>query len=237
MNINKKGFINISLSILFIALISITGYFILTKKLPNQKNEIQQTNNSPSQQLAPEITINNPTEITINNPTTETFPKTVNWESLLPTIRTILKQEFPDIKIELTNPITIYKKLDITNDGIPEALVSLGSGGAATNLITLMRIEDDKPMVALFKQKDGKISPLVFIIGSGGAGRYGYTVEMLNNKNSIYYGSYSKYGENTDYCQVEWYQWNSQTKIFEYNEKLSAKMEQEYCQNIGLNLN
>lgn len=162
--------------------------------------------------------------------------KAIDWESLLPSMRTALKQAFPNERIEESRSISIYKKVDVTGDGIPEVLVNLGTGGATTDLVTSMRIENDKPIAPLFKQKDGKISILLFSAGAGGSGRYGSTAEMLANKNAIYSASYSKYGESADYCRAEAYQWNSQTKIFEYNIGLSNEVQQDYCKTAGTGL-
>jgi len=159
--------------------------------------------------------------------------KVIDWGSLLPSMRTVLKQAFPNERIEESRSISIYKKVDVTGDGVPEVLVNLGTGGATTDLVTSMRIENGEPIAPLFKQKDGKISTLIFTTGAGGSGRYGSTAEMLGNKNAIYSASYSKYGESADYCRVEAYQWNSQTKVFEYNAGLSNEVQQEYCRTAG----
>jgi len=225
---NQKGFVNIVLIVLVVILVGAVGYFALVKKSPTPTSENQPTNNLPTQQTPPTAT-NNP-------PTTTPAPKAVDWESLLPSMRVALKQAFPNERIEESRPISIYKKVDITGDGIPEVLVNLGTGGATTDLVTSMRIESDKPIAPLFKQKDGKISTLIFSAGAGGSGRYGSTAEMLGNKNAIYSASYSKYGESADYCRVETYQWNSQTKIFEYNAVLSNEVQQDYCRTAGTGL-
>ena len=195
---------------------------MLVKKPPREN---QPTNNLPTQQTLP-TAIN-------NTPTTTPTPKAVDWESLLPSMRTALKQAFPNERIEESRPISIYKKVDVTGDGVPEVMVNLGTGGATIDLVTSMRIENNKPIAPLFKQKDGKVSTLIFSVGAGGAGRYGSTAEMLANKNTIYFASYSKYGESADYCRVESYQWNAQTKIFEYNSSLSNEIQQNYCQTAG----
>ena len=206
---NQKGFANIVLIVLAVILAGAVGYFALVKKSPSEN---QPTNNPPA--------------------TTPT-PKAVDWESLLPSMRTALKQAFPNERIEESRPISIYKKVDVTGDGVPEVLVNLGTGGATTDLVTSMKIENDKPIAPLFKQKDGRVSTLIFSAGAGGSGRHGSTAEMLGNKNAIYSASYSKYGESADYCRAEAYQWNSQTKIFEYNAGLSNEVQQDYCRTAG----
>ncbi len=174
-----------------------------------------------------------PEEKYIISPGESTTEKPVNWESLIPDIRLVLKQEFSDISAEGSHPIRISEKTDITGDGVSEVLVYLGVGGATTDFFTLLRIENDKPVVAYFKQKDGKISSLMFTAGAGGAGRYGSTVKMLADKNAIYSASYSAYGDKSDYCRAEVYQWNAQTKIFEFNTGLSNEIQQDFCRKTG----
>jgi len=154
------------------------------------------------------------------------------WDRLIPDIRTTLGQISLGVSIETSRSLSIKDEKDITGDGIPEALVDLGTGGAgATFISTLMRIENDKPVVAQFRQKDGKISSLTFSDGVAMMG--GTNVIMLPDKNAIYSGSWRR-GQLGDLaeCSVEAYQWNSQTKNFDFNLNLSNEIRPEYCQMI-----
>ncbi len=163
----------------------------------------------------------------------QTTLKTVDWNSLIPSIRTVLEKAFLWGRLEELSSTSFSQKADITGDGVPEALVKVGMG-ATTYEYALVRLENGKPTVPLFKQKDGKISTLMFTNGASAA--YGSKTEMLGNKNAIYSASYSKYGDSTDYCLVEAYQWNSQAKIFEYNVVLSNEVQQDYCRTAGIDL-
>ena len=183
----------------------------------NQNSAISTNNNS----------INSPQQIS----------KVVDWNNLMPSIETLLKQEYqqkyPDTIFETHQPMSIGQKIDITGDDIPEALVNLGTGGATTDVIALVQIQNNKPIIPLFKQKDGKISTLLFAGGGGGGGRYGSTTEMLPAENAVYYADYWKYGDKEDHCIVSAYKWNSQTKIFDYNLNLSNQIQQDYCRTAG----
>ena len=158
--------------------------------------------------------------------------KSVNWENLIPIIRKVIGPTFLGIKVEERGAINIYKTSDITGNGIPEALVGLGQGGAYTGYLTLMRIESDKPVLAQFKKKDRKISPMMFL--EGASVMNGKDVVMLPEKNTIYQGSWSistkgkSYGKFSD-CRVEAYQWNPHTKVFEFNQNLSDEIRSFYC--------
>jgi len=215
---NQKGYVNIILIVLVVILAGVVGYLTLIKK-PTSPVTTNQTPpaNTPTQQTSP---------ITSPKPT----PKPVNWESLIPDIKITLQQVFPE-RIFRDENIRIYTKGDITGDGIPEALVQIGCGATTCELV-LMRIENNKPVVARFKQKDGKISYIGFSEGAGGAGRYGSGTKLIEDKNAIYFTHHSAYNKNSDSCGTEVYQWNSQTKIFEFNISLSNEAGQDYCSKI-----
>ena len=216
---NQKRFANTVLIILVVVLSSASGYVILVKK--SAPVEQQQSNSLSETQTSPTATNNPPPKV-----------KTLDWDSLIPTMRTALKQAFPNVRIEDSRSISVYKKVDITGDGVPEALVNLGTGGATTDLITLVRIENDKLVVPLFKQKDGKTSTLIFSSGAGGSGRYGSDANLVESKNAIYSTHYSAYNESSDSCGAEAYQWNGQTKVFEFSASLSSEAGQNYCSKI-----
>jgi len=152
-----------------------------------------------------------------------------NWQSLIPEIRIALKKAFPNEHIEDSRPLSISS----TNSNTPVQLVNLGTGGATTDIVAFIRMENNKIIIPLFKQKDGKVSTLTFSAGAGGSGRYGSTAVIIENGNAVYSASYSKYGDNSDYCRVEAYRWNNQTKIFEFNTELSTTIQKDYCNKAG----
>jgi hypothetical protein len=218
---NQKGYVNIILIVLVAILAGVVGYLTLIKKptSPAITDQIPPTN-TPTQQTLP-----------ITSP--KSTPKPVNWEILIPAIRTVIGSTSLGVYVEESRPLSIFQKNDITGDGIPEALVDLGSGGAYTSYLTLMRIENNKPVIAQFKQKDGKISPLMFLVGASVMN--GETVVMLPDKNAIYAGHWSRavsgtpFGGLTD-CSVEAYQWNLQTKTFDYSISISNEVRPGFCQ-------
>jgi hypothetical protein len=67
----------------------------------------------------------------------------VDWEDIIPRLRTILKKAFPRERIEQDSPIRIVQTVDITGDGT-EALVYLGTGGSATDEETVVRMQNDR---------------------------------------------------------------------------------------------
>jgi len=176
---------------------------------------------------------------TLKDETADLFPEVLteeDWKSLLQTIETLIGSTFLDVRVG-REPMSIWQTDDITGDGIPEAIVYLGEGGAYNSYLILIRIENDKPVIAQFKQKDGKISPLLFL--AGGSVMNGEGVMMLSDKNAIYFGHWSKavsgepYGKLSN-CSVEAYKWNLQTKMFDFNQSLSNEIRSNYCQKTDI---
>lgn len=219
---NEKSFVNVILVIFVIMLISMATYLTLGKKLV------------PSSTVPGYESMNTATKQPASPSTTETS-KPVDWKNLVPIIQTMIGPTFLGVRVG-ESPISIWQTSDITGDSVPEALVYLGQGGAYTTYLTLMRIENGKPVVAQFKQKDGKISPLIFL--DGASVMNGESVVMLPEKNAIYAGHWSKVVGGEPYgglsnCKVEAYQWNSQTRIFDFSQTLSNEIRPGYCQKVA----
>lgn len=205
---DQKKFVQIIFGILVLIILGAAGYFVFLRK---PTPPVVQPSPTPTLTLSP-----------IPTPLQQT-PKPVSWEDLIPEIRKVLGPTFMGVKIEEASPISIIRTADITGDGIPEALVYLGN----YSYLTLMRLENDKPVVAQFKKKDGKISTLLF------SERLQVGVVMLSEKNAIFDFSWSidALGKLSS-CSVDAYQWNSQTKIFEFNTALSKEIKPDFCSKI-----
>jgi len=160
--------------------------------------------------------------------------KAADWKKLIPEVQTIIGPSFLGVEVR-KQAMSIAQTKDITGDGVPEALIYLGNSGAYTEYLTLIRLEKGKPVIARFKQKDGKVSPLIFL--SGASVMNGESAIMLPEKSAIYAGHWSRtvqgepYGRLTN-CKVEAYQWNPQTKLFEFSQSLSDEIRQDYCQEM-----
>ena len=161
-------------------------------------------------------------------------PKPVNWESLIPDIKIALQQAFPGTNFQDEDIILGNNpNVDITGDGVPEALVTTICGATGYCNLVLIRMENNKPVVARFKEKNGEITYGKLVDGSGGAGRYGAETKFIESKNAVYSAHYFAYNSNyDDICEANAYQWNSQTKLFEFNISLSNEIGQDYCSKI-----
>lgn len=171
------------------------------------------------------------------NQTVSENKKNKSWEELIPEIRIAIKNGLSDAIIETVSPLDIYEEVELTGDDINEALIDLGSGGAYTEEFVLMMIQDGKPVLAKFRQKDGKVSSLIFLNGS--SARNGETVEILSENKAVISGYYSidDSGEKIENCEVEAYEWNNginniEVGIFEYSRVLSEETEKDYCADL-----
>lgn len=193
----KKGGANTFLLVIIVILLAVIAYFLYKK---------------------------DKTEPTISNTQQEEIVTTElpSDEILATQAKAVYQAEFPqDEYVEADRPVSVSEKVDITADGIPEILVSLGMGGATTDSLALFRMEGSKLVLAQMKAKTGTILPITLLSGGGGAGRYGSGYELLSENHAISISSYSIYGTPEDFCKSDVYQWNVHTKLFEYNQALS----------------
>lgn len=104
-------------------------------------------------------------------------------------------------------------------------LVDFAYAGATGNYSALIINKNNNFQIAKLKNKE--IKDAIFLIASGGAGRYSSYVE-LNDKLKVF--EYSIYGDNNDYCKVEVY--NFQKGYFIYDKNLSDIERKNYCKRI-----
>jgi len=222
MNYTKST--NIFLAIVVIALVGAIGYLLWTR--PAVAPTV-----SPSDE-AIEVTASSTATPPATPPATPSaaVAETVNWESLLPSIRPILAGAFSDVPLEESAPLSISQTDDITGDGVPEALVNLGTGGAHTQYLALMRIEDGQPVVVSFTQQSGSVAPALFL--SGASVMNGDEVGLLSDKQAIYSGYWSRDGAtgSVSECSVAVFQWQAETKTFDFNGSLGDEIRPGFCQ-------
>lgn len=158
-----------------------------------------------------------------------------DWESMLPAIREVFKNEAaldPNFGAAGTRyPAAVSKTADVTGDGVPEALIDLGIGGAYTDELTVMRLEENKPVLAVFKLRDGKISPTVF--PSGASVMHGAAVDLLPQEHAVYSMHYDYAGNGKlQQCTGEAYRWNRRSQTFDYASVLTKKLTKSACSRV-----
>jgi hypothetical protein len=156
-------------------------------------------------------------------------PRSVDWSSLIPSIRAALKRGPADGDVEAHYPIRIVKEADLTGDGVPKALVYTGEGGAYTDYLVLMRRKDGKPVEAQFRDASGKTIHPFFL--QGASVMHGVSTVMVPEDEAIYLGSYDMNSDATALasCEASAYRWNLKTETFDLDSGLSEKFTQEFC--------
>jgi hypothetical protein len=165
--------------------------------------------------------------------------RAVDWNSMMPMVSSVLRKQFPREFRRYNYPVGILRPgdiADITGDGIPEALVWLGTGGASTSELTLMRIEDNKPVVALFKDQKGKTGPLLLL--EGASVMHSDRVNLLPKEHAVFHFHFQYMGDGKlELCDGEAYRWNSNTRIFDYDSRLSRRLAQSSCRKVPQSIN
>ncbi len=214
---DQKKLTNILLIILILLLVGVGVYFGLTRTSRHSAEPTKQAVNTEQQTPSASTTKKN------NN-------QTIDWQSLLPEVKSVLLKTNQISKGDLSE-VAISKTEDITGDGIPEALVEAGPG-VSFHYLTLMMIENNKPIIAKFKDKNGKIFYPEFFNVLEEAGRHGSETKFIRNENAISFSEYYAFNKKSDYCRLNVYQWNPQTKMFEFNGYLSNKFQKSYCSRV-----
>lgn len=162
------------------------------------------------------------------------------WQALVPSLPSVLKESFPDCCVEPTYspdwnghyPVRIVQTGDVTGDGVPEAVVYLGQGGASTDYITIMRIERGAAAVMLFKEASGRVGPKMLL--QGGGAMHGDSTRMVPDEQAVYWMSTSNDAHGVaDKCTVNAYRWNAQQQIFVWNKLLREQIAKAHCPKKG----
>jgi hypothetical protein len=148
----------------------------------------------------------------------------------MPDVREIVRKEFP--MPDSQNPVIIQATADVTGDGTPEALIDLGCCGAYTDEMTVMRMEDGKPVLALFRGSDGKISKRTFLDGASVI--HGASVKLMPDRQAIFAGYWDMKsdGNRLGSCSGEAFRWNAEAKTFDFNLKLNGSLVQDFCKRL-----
>ena len=164
-----------------------------------------------------------------NATTTPPVASSLNdWKKYAPELADAIAEAFTEDAVG-DGAITVGETADVTGDGIDEALINTGSGGAYTNDVVLALLRDGKPELAQFKDKEGKIGPILF--SNGGSVMHAVGIVLDSVARSIYEQSVDvkSDGSGLERCTIVAYQWDSQEELFVYNETESARAESTFC--------
>jgi hypothetical protein len=160
----------------------------------------------------------------------------VDWKSLVPAIEATLSRTPGFGYGDGGYPVGITETVDITGDGVPEALVFIGAGGAYSNALVVMRFVNRRPLLARFKARDGKVRVETFLRGASVMHTVGVDLFPQNHAVFSYHYDYNSPPEGEAQkiveCGGEAYRWNARTRLFEYSKELSDNMAAELCRKV-----
>ncbi len=141
---------------------------------------------------------------------------------------------FPEDGVGERSKVSVLKQADVTGDGIPEALVDLGNGGASTDYVSLVRhMNDGAISVARWKDVDGSIGPVRLLAGA--AVLHSDDPGMIPEMKAIYQRetAYRPEDGGLSSCSVTAYVWKGSEELFSYDPDLSLTLSADLCSASG----
>lgn len=151
---------------------------------------------------------------------------TSTWEEKVDSIDTLIRAAFPGNVNRGT--VHVRETVDLTGDGKEEALVSFGVGGAYTEWLLLVRLENNEPVLAKYRRQDR--SEAIAEFARGASVKNGITVEFHEGHHAVSSLEYSVSDElEIRTCGGKTYRWNETTELFEFDADLTAEIAAAYC--------
>lgn len=229
MNNNKTT--NILLGILIVVLIAIGVIMAINQNRNSYRNGMT-ANDFPvidNRNNIPEPVKTNPSQQVSSTST----PRISNWNSF-PGDEVWALLDENKLVFERDSGVKISQQVDLTGDGISEAIVE-GNGGN-NGFATILIANSNGVEVAKVKNKNGIISPVyVYSVGRVAVNE---SYKFIPNENGFYTVSKTldERADNSDSSHfmcatgaVSAYQWNPKTNLFEYNSALTAKYTASEC--------
>ncbi len=162
-------------------------------------------------------------------PIVETPVIVFNWNENTEAIAQLAKTTFADISVGERGSITIEEKGDVTGDGVVEAFVDLGTGGASTSVLTLVMTEGDSFSIARMKDIEGVVRP--FLLTEGAAAMHQESIGMTPADNMVYQKKVFINADTQEVgsCTFDAYLWDSRQGLFAYNPDASLNLQATYC--------
>lgn len=178
----------------------------------NQNNSIGSSNNSP--------VTSNPVIPISTNP---------NWSSVS-SLSAYTLATSDGIYLSSASGVRLSESVDLNGDGIDEGVFS-GDGGNSGVTFILMKDDDGQSVAAKQKNKDGTISSVN--LSSVGRAMFSESFKLIPEQKGFYTVSKSNDGQGgnfeCDLNSVNAYSWNASTKLFEWNQSLTAKYINQEC--------
>lgn len=126
------------------------------------------------------------------------------------------------------NDVYLKESVDLTGDGVPEAVFGASDGGAAAAAIAWIAAKDSNGKISLLNMKEKSGSTHQIYLAVTGSSSYNSYFKLVPEVNGFYtidlqYDEASDKLACTTDSAIQAYQWNPKTSLFEYNSTLTAK--------------
>jgi hypothetical protein len=132
-------------------------------------------------------------------------------------------------------PVAVVDAFGGSDDKLSAVLVVCGHGGAYSDAIVALRLEAGQPVLAKFRDAKGKHVENGFLIGA--SVMHSVDVKLVPEKKAIYdmYSESHPDGRPAAKCGVKAYVWNSKSRTFDMDTRLSQTASAEYCRSLREN--
>jgi hypothetical protein len=154
------------------------------------------------------------------------------WRALQPDIERALAKDLIWIDCrQQERAIQITQAADITGNGAPDAVVEYCHAGAYTSNAVVMRLLDGKPVIARFKEENGRVDNGAFL--EGASVMHGEHVSLLPDEHAVYaiHWDTDSQGE-LSVCAVRAFAWVEKTGTFEWNAAVGSGVSGRECQKL-----
>lgn len=157
-----------------------------------------------------------------------TSSEKADWQALIPAIENVLTTNgttCPGQRLQ----VGIKDAADLAGNSV--ALVDFCPGGAYTDWIVAMRLENGQPVPARFRKDNGKPADIGF--AEGASVMHGMDAKLVPEKNAIYGIQWDNdESMHLKRCAVTAYVWNAKGKTFDLNPDLSKEAQSSYSKTL-----
>ena len=155
------------------------------------------------------------------------------WQGLVRAINKVLEEHNPKCHPDWVPPSLDTRIVDAADfsSGDSVALVDYCNGGAYTDWIVAMNLEEGRPVLSRFRNGNGQDEHVEF--ASGSSVMHSVRAELVPGKDAIYdfHWDYGQTGSLRD-CGIKAYVWNTETKTFRLNTELSKHVTRSRCSTV-----
>lgn len=153
-----------------------------------------------------------------------------DWKRIAPAVSRLIQAEGIKLPSGGFSEPGLMESAYMTGDHIATAIVDLGSEGASTDAVVVIRIEQGKPMLTRFLRRNGSVATKDLFL-DGASVMHSDEVRLLAEQSAVYTLSTTQDedGKQMKTCKVDAYRWRSAAQAFVVDYKLAGQLRQRFC--------